>query len=160
MPHPSHITANHKGIAATERQRQALELRKAGVGFQAIADRLGYSDHSGAYRAVKSALKKTLQEPADEVRALELERLDKLLLGLWPRATSGNDRAIDRVLKIMQRRANLLGLDAPQKVENTGKGGGPIQHQIQNGPDLSTVLTLEQRFQLDQILAAAEEAGR
>lgn len=115
-----HTKTGHNALAAAERQRQALELRKAGVGFQAIADRLGYKDHSGAYRAVKTALKKTLQEPADEVRRVEVERLDAMLLGLWSSAKAGNLLAVDRVLRIMQRRADLLGLDAPQKREITG----------------------------------------
>lgn len=114
-----HTSASHNGIEATERQRQAVELRKAGVGFQVIADKLGYKDHSGAYRAVKAALKKTLQEPADEVRRLELERIDAMLLGVWPRAKSGDDKAIESVLRLMKRRAALLGLDAPVKRDIT-----------------------------------------
>jgi hypothetical protein len=45
------------------------------------------------------------------VRQLELERLDRLLIALWDLATGGSLGAIDRVLKVMQRRAELLGLD-------------------------------------------------
>lgn len=45
------------------------------------------------------------------VRQLELQRLDKLLTALWDAATGGALGAIDRVLKVMQRRAELLGLD-------------------------------------------------
>lgn len=62
-----------------------------------------------------SALRATLQEPADELRSLELERLDRLLLGVWSQAAKGNQGAVDRALKIMERRARLLGLDAPTK---------------------------------------------
>jgi len=100
---------------ATERQRQALELHKAGVGYQAIADRLGYAGPSGAYKAVNAALQKTLQEPADELRTRELERLDRMHAALWPKAVSGHLRSVDRVLAIMARRSRLLGLDAPQR---------------------------------------------
>jgi hypothetical protein len=99
---------------ATERQRQALELHRTGVGYQAIADRLGYAGPSGAYKAVEAALRKTLQPPADELRTLELERLDLMHQALWPRAVAGNLRAVDRVLSIMKRRSRLLGLDAPK----------------------------------------------
>jgi hypothetical protein len=101
---------------AIERQAQALELHKAGVGYQVIADRLGYAGPSGAYKAVEVALQKTLQEPADELRGLELERLDRMQEGLWDKAIRGNLRAVDRVLKIMKRRSQLLGLDAPRQV--------------------------------------------
>jgi hypothetical protein len=101
---------------ATERQQRALELHKAGVGYQAIADRLGYAGPSGAYKAVEAALQKTLQQPADELRELELERLDTLHRTLWPKAITGNLRATDRVLALMKRRSQLLGLDAPRRV--------------------------------------------
>ena len=101
---------------ATDRQRQALELHKAGIGYQAIADRLGYAGPSGAYKAVEAALHKTLQEPADELRGLELERLDAMQVAIWNKAIAGDLRAIDRVLTIMKRRSQLLGLDAPKRV--------------------------------------------
>jgi hypothetical protein len=57
-----------------------------------------------------------LQEPADELRGLELERLDRMQEGLWDKAIRGNLRAVDRVLKIMKRQSQLLGLDAPRQV--------------------------------------------
>jgi hypothetical protein len=108
--------ASAKRIAAAERAARAIELRKAGVGFAAIARQLGYAGPSGAYGAVMTALRAVTRAPARELVDLELARLDELLLGLWPDARRGNVAKIDRVLKIMQRRAALLGLDAPQRV--------------------------------------------
>jgi hypothetical protein len=118
MPGWSETRGRKNRALATERQRQALELYKAGIGYQGIADRLGYAGPSGAYKAVEAALYKTLQQPADELRGLELERLDALHAAVWPAAIRGNLRAVDRVLKIMKRRAALLGLDAPKKHHN------------------------------------------
>lgn len=66
------------------------------------------------------ALKKTLQEPADEVRMLEVERLDSLLNGLWQRRHV--PEITDRILRIMERRAKLLGLDAPVRSDVTSGG--------------------------------------
>ncbi len=111
---PESMTSE-KRLSELDKQRRALELRKAGLGFEAIASRLGYRGPSGAYYAVASAMRRTLQEPADELRALELARLDDLLAGLWLDARQGNVAKIDRVLRIMERRATLLGLDAPKK---------------------------------------------
>ncbi len=91
-------------------------MRKAGFDYQTIADRLGYRSPSGAHKAVSTALNKTLREPAKALRQVELERLDALLTGVWSAARRGNLGAVDRVLKIMDRRAKLLGLDAPTKV--------------------------------------------
>jgi hypothetical protein len=108
---------SEKRLSEAARQTQALELRKAGVGFEVIAQRLGYRSASGAYYAVMAALKRTQQEPADEVRVLALQRLDRLLFAVWQKALSGDLECIDRALKIEARRAKLLGLDAPEKVD-------------------------------------------
>ena len=51
-----------------------------------------------------------------EVLGEELDRLDKMLQGLWSEARRGNYHSIDRVLRIMERRARYLGLDAPDRV--------------------------------------------
>ena len=113
-------------VKAYERQKEALSLRLVGLSYDAIAERLGFANRSGAFRAVQAALKKTLQEPADELRTLELERLDSMLLPMMAQAKKGNQGAVDRVLRIMERRAKLLGLDAPTKQEITGSDGGPV----------------------------------
>lgn len=126
-------------LEAIELQRQALELRKAGVSYAVIAEKVGYSGPSGAFRAVDSALKRTLQDPADEVRRLEIERLDAMLLGVWPRARSGDDEAIATVLRIMTRRAKLLGLDAPVKKDITLRSYTEVAAQ-KYGLDVAEVL--------------------
>jgi len=107
-------------LTALERKLKALELRKAGFTYQAIADMVGYKTAGGAHRAVLTALKKTLQEPSDEVRKIELERLDELLKALWDKRH--NPAYADRVLRIMERRSKLLGLDAPTKTDVTSAG--------------------------------------
>jgi len=112
-----------KKVNAHDRQLQALELRKSGVSYPAIADTLGYRGKQGAFEAVKAALKKTLQEPADELLVLELERLDAMTLAIASQVRAGNFGAIDRNLRIMKRRAELLGLDAPTKTALTDPTG-------------------------------------
>jgi len=109
-------------VKAHDRQMQALTLRKAGVSYQSIADALGYKTAGGAWVAVKAALKKRVQEPADELRTLELDRLDDMLKAIAPHVQAGNLTAIDRALKIQDRRAKLLGLDMPAKLDVTSGG--------------------------------------
>ena len=108
--------ASEKRIAAVERQARAINLRKAGAGYEVIARELGYAGPSGAHKAVATALRAVFREPARELVDLELARLDALLAGLWADACKGNVAKIDRVLKIMARRAALLGLDAPTRL--------------------------------------------
>jgi len=114
-------------LNALDNQLKALELRKAGVSYQRIAETLGYKDASGAWRAVKSALKKTLQEPAAELRTLEIERLDAMLSAIWASVKQGQYGAIDRAIKIMERKAKLLGMDAPVKIAPVDPDGNKYE---------------------------------
>lgn len=114
-------------LEAVKRQEQALQYRIMGATLAQIAEKLGYATAQGAACAIESALKRTLQEPADAVRELELTRLDTMLLGLWPAASKGDIAAIGAAMQIMNRRARYLGLDAPEKREVTGKDGAPLQ---------------------------------
>jgi hypothetical protein len=108
---------------AVIRQAEALKLRLIGAGYAEIAQQRGYASPEGAWKAVRAGLKRTLQEPADQVRRLEVDRLDSLLAAVWQKAIAGDGEAIDRALRIMKRRAELLGLDAPKnlKMEHGGR---------------------------------------
>lgn len=106
-------------VNTVDRKIKALELRKAGANYQSIADALGYRGASGAFKAVQSGLKAVLREPAEELRTLELERLDGILMAIYPKARQGDSQAIDRCLRVMERRSKLLGLDAPAKYDIT-----------------------------------------
>jgi hypothetical protein len=92
-------------------------LRSRGYTFKRIAAELGYSGKQGAHDAVMRALDATLREPADELRWLDLKRLDLLWRGFYPRAIAGDHRATNACLQIMDRRARLLGLYAPRWID-------------------------------------------
>lgn len=125
-----------KRIKATIRRAFVLELRKSGKSYREIAAETinkfgaaklpnGY-DERYAWFDVDTELKRLNSEMSDnakEVRRLELERLDVLQDTLWPLAIGGNLAAIDRILRIAQRRAELLGLDAPTKIAPTDPTG-------------------------------------
>ena len=104
---------------AKQRERDALELRTRGCTYDQISKALGMS-LSGAADAVRralEALKSETQEKAEEVRDLELRRLDKMLQIAEAAAEGGDLAAIDRVIRIQERRSKYLGLDAPAKSE-------------------------------------------
>ena len=126
------VRPNQHGTTAevVERERQVLQLRLEGWTFDAIAQRLGYKTPSGAHMAYKSALKRTLQQPADEIREAELARLDELQKIAWQQVLSGDLRAVDSVLRIMDRRAKFLGLDSPHRIE--------AKVETTNGSDIDT----------------------
>lgn len=93
------------------REKRVLELKRAGFTFDVIARETGYAGKGPAYKAYRRALARTLQQPAAELRLLEQDRLDQLQVVVWTRALGGDEKAIASVLRIMERRARLLGLD-------------------------------------------------
>ena len=59
------------------------------------------------------------KESAEELRRVELERLDAVHLSLWEQR--GDPRVADTLLRVSKRRSELTGIDAPEKVEDSGK---------------------------------------
>jgi hypothetical protein len=110
-------------IRTTEKTLKALELRKRGMNYTQIGEKLG-CNRSTACRYVLSELENLAEkcrEEAAHVRDLELHRLDELYLIAYHAISDGNDLAgIDRCLRIMERRAKLLGIDAAAKVDVQG----------------------------------------
>jgi hypothetical protein len=115
------MSATSQQVKAVDKHAQALRMRQAGASYDDIARVLGYRSPSGAYNAIQSAMKKTLQEPADELRLLELSRLDEALKAIWGDVKKGSLFAIDRFLKISERRSRLLGLDAKTEISLQGE---------------------------------------
>lgn len=106
-------------INIEDRRAKALELRKGGSSYRAIAKKLNV-DVATAYNDVDSALKSLTrlnQSSVEELRTIELERLDTMLLAIHENVKSGHLGAIDRALRIMEQRAKLAGLYAPVKTE-------------------------------------------
>lgn len=104
-------------VRSQENRARAVEYRKMGMTYEAIAQQLRIT-RQAAHKTVHKAMSEvqTRQyEDASIVKVMELENLDRLQLAAWPGAMKGNHLLIDRVLKIQERRAKLLGLDAPEK---------------------------------------------
>jgi hypothetical protein len=104
-------------VTGATHRLQALRLRKEVYTYDAIGTRLGIS-RQRAHQLVTEELHKLREEAsevAEDVRQLELERLDAMVRILAPKVKRADLGAIQTVLKIMERRAKLLGLDAPQE---------------------------------------------
>jgi len=113
---------------AREIEVPAIALRRSGVPFREIAARIGGAP-STAHTAVIRVLDRTLADPAESagvLRTMELERLDALLAAVWPAAVAGDLPAVGMALRVAERRARLLGLDAPTRQELTGADGGRL----------------------------------
>jgi hypothetical protein len=111
------VTGETSQIDTKKREARVFELRIQGNTFDQIATEVGYSGPSGAWQAYQRVRSEFIYESIDESRQLELMRLDELQVAVWDRALNGELPAAHCVLKIMDRRAKLLGLDKPDKVE-------------------------------------------
>ncbi len=54
-------------------------------------------------------------EDAGKAKELDLARLDKILYKLMPKAE--NPRVADTLIRVLERRARIMGYDAPTKIE-------------------------------------------
>lgn len=93
---------------------KAYEMRLKGHSYAEIAKKLGITV-AMANIYIKEGLaviKDECSEKVEEMRQLELERLDNLLLAHWPNRSL--PRHADIILKLQERRAKLAGLDIPQ----------------------------------------------
>lgn len=115
-------SASKQAEVAARRQR-ALQLRAAGFTYQAISAELGYRHPGNAAQDVTRALtdrKAALDGQRDLFTVLELERLDALeraVQTVMRQASAEGEkslvlRAADRLVRVSERRAKLLGLDA------------------------------------------------
>ena len=140
---------NPARLVTLQMSQRALELRASGMSYPQIASRLGFKSYVSAIKAVQRCLDLTIGPVSEDVRALELERLDRLLAVWWPRAVQGTplrhpetgavvmtiDPATDAavplldydhqslasVLSILDRRYKLSGLDRA----NQSRGDDP-----------------------------------
>jgi hypothetical protein len=106
----------HEPINRAARITQAVSLRLAGMTYAQIAEATGYSSPAACQQAIYRASERMLREAIDEFRELENSRLDRLQAAVWQSAMQGNAQAVTSVVKVMERRAKLNGLDAPQQV--------------------------------------------
>lgn len=114
MPGATHRNGTPAALTA-QRRAAAVELAVQGLSYAEIGLQLG-CDPSTAWRAVTAALAENVSHNVGELRRLEGERLDALQAALWPAAMTGDAAAVRAVLRVMERRARLLGLDAPVQV--------------------------------------------
>jgi hypothetical protein len=104
----------------TAKQAKALELALAGASYEQIAKACGYQHRSSAMRIVRDLVKTWAPiDPTDAeaLRDTELARLDRLQAAHWTKALKGDYRSTEMILRIMRRRAQLVGLDAALKID-------------------------------------------
>ena len=106
-------------VRAAERAKNLdrdLGLRQAGMSYATIARITGQSETT-IHRHIRQAIQSKEFEGADNLRRVEGSRLDALQRAHWAAAIQGDIAATNAVLRIMERRARLFGLDSPVQIE-------------------------------------------
>jgi hypothetical protein len=112
-----------KILSPEERDAKALDLRVRNWPYPEIVTLLGYASVEEVEEAVRRANKAFFTEKVEDNRQLDSHRINELIKGLWNRSRAGDLSCIDRVIKLLDRRAKLLGLDMPTKTALTNADG-------------------------------------
>lgn len=112
-----------------EKRLRALNLRKAGATYEQIAQQLGYANRGTAHKAVRYALAEQRGESPRESHRLDEQRLDQLLMALWPKAMKGDGWAVDRILRIIELRRD------PEPVESRGTVEAAVRSDLERLPE-------------------------
>lgn len=111
-----------------QRLEKVATLRIEGMFIRDIAKKLGVSI-STAHGDIQEALERTIDRTDKAIaieRQISLERIELATRAIMPRLKKGDDAAILSFTRLDQRRAKLLGLEAPVRAELTGPDGGAI----------------------------------
>jgi DNA-binding transcriptional MerR regulator len=120
-----------KRLQRTEVRNRILTMKRRGASFEQIRDVLAASDPpvemtvDGIRSLVHRYLERVHKEDAEtieQLRAQENERLDDVLRILYPRVIEGDMKAIDRFIRLSERRAKMNGLDAARQIEHRISG--------------------------------------
>lgn len=109
-------------------RKDCLKLRKAMIPFDQIAELLGVTEREARKAAAEalSAIEASESLNADLERRLMIEQIDQMIQAIHPMSTGRllNDErtpivleAIDRMLRLMDRKAKLMGIDHPPAVD-------------------------------------------
>jgi hypothetical protein len=107
-------------VKKARRGIEALKLREKGMTYREIGQAMHVSEQR-AWKLVCDEFDRLLEKRTEKdahVHKMELMRLDALHQTLWKKAQHGDSKAIGLVLKTMERRAALLGLDVANEKTN------------------------------------------
>ena len=111
----------NKEAAVQLRRTEVVRLRLLGYSYGDIVATGLYKSRSGARDAYMAALKENYQEPTEAARLMEVARIEALIMANWNDAINGTilvrAEAGRLVLKLIDRKCKVLGIDAPAKID-------------------------------------------
>ena len=106
------VNGRHRNRAlAAARRVRAVELGTAGRTYDQIATELGYANRGAVYRVVANALETQTVDAVENLRCLEVERLDMIQVAMWQKAMDGDVPSAIAVVRCIMSRCRVLGLE-------------------------------------------------
>lgn len=118
---PANSRSGRGSIAILSLTEEALKYRMMGYSFSKIAATMDLPMGTVAkyiYKALKQSRERG-EKLADELITMELQRLDLLIEATLPKAIDGDLKAVDAVLKVLDRRYDLLGIGSKESIKET-----------------------------------------
>lgn len=101
----------------------------------------GYSISAVAcWRACQKALARGPRLRVQEMRDIDSDRLEEGILAAQKAIKQGDPAALQNLARLITTRARLNGYLAPQKLELSGKSGGPVEIKKADDGELSHML--------------------
>lgn len=118
---PSHRRYKAKSLEQRVKIVDAVQMRIQGYSYQDIKDQLGFTTIDEVRVAIDRLLADYTVESTEQLRTIEAARLDVYLTKLEELIEDGHVQAIDKAIKVQERRARLMGLDKPVQINATGE---------------------------------------
>lgn len=100
-----------------DREAEVIKLRRGGLTWDLIAQRVGYRHPSSALDAFNRANARIIRDDVEAIRQVEQDRLDIAQSAIWSKVLQGDTNAVSTLIRLMERRAKLLGLDQPVRIQ-------------------------------------------
>jgi hypothetical protein len=146
-----------------KRENQIVELRLRNISFAAIGRAVGVSK-TAAINAFKKALHRNTDQDIQTHHRIELAKLEMEETRLWQALDSHKESwqatatCIGGLNRIHVRRAHLLGLDAPTKVDVSGiyqRGGTDFEAEQSAREAVIEALPIEERRRIYELFYQA-----
>jgi hypothetical protein len=138
-------------LRVRERRRKVVQLRLAGVQFPEIGRRLSGEFGAGAHdfaalarmdwKRAREQSRRELDDSVEELRDVQVERLEMLLSGVWKNALSGDSKSADTAGRLITQICKLKGLEPPTQLQ------------------LSTRIEMESTAVAEAVIAAIDSLG-
>src|SRR5215469_1045467 len=80
----------------------------------------------GCHKAYGKALRRESALAVEEHRQMDTARCEEMIFALQPGLRRGDHKSVEAAIKVLAHKSKLLGLEAPKRMELTGKDRGPL----------------------------------